>query len=132
MSTGKHGEENKYSEDEWVPISSSNSCKDNRKQCKCTYCGKILANSGCLKQHTSNFHEHVKYRCKFCKKKFTQQSSLVTHISNVHKGKKHKCPTCKQLFTQRSTLVCEINVPARINVPPGEFSRNNIHTPWKT
>ena len=30
------------------------------------------------------------------------------------------------------TLVCEINVPARINVPPGKFSKDNKRAPWKT
>ena len=30
------------------------------------------------------------------------------------------------------TQVCEINVPAGMNVPPGKFSEDNKHAPWKT
>ena len=37
-------------------------------------------------------------------------------------------PSKKHLYT----LVCEINVPARINVPPGKFSKDNKRAPWKT
>ena len=30
-----------------------------------------------------------------------------------------------------STLVCKINVPAGINLPPGEFSKNDKRATWK-
>ena len=38
----------------------------------------------------------------------------------------------KRKYSHRlTTLVCEINMPAGISVPPGEFSKDNKHLPGK-
>ena len=72
----------------------------------CNLCGKKLASSGSLHNHTKSVHELEKhFECHICYKKFALKQKLVNHVMTEHEGQKpFRCKNCNQGFVHKQSF----------------------------
>ncbi|XP_037532286.1 zinc finger protein 1035 [Nematolebias whitei] len=75
-----------------------------RKQNKCSLCGKICSSQGNLEKHMRIHVINQKYSCAHCSKVFPTMSDLEKHKTSHDPNKPFICKLCQQRFWTRPAL----------------------------
>ncbi|XP_052028228.1 zinc finger protein 419-like isoform X1 [Apodemus sylvaticus] len=76
-----------------------------KRNCKCTYCGKIFTSISHLNRHWKIHTGEKPFRCSECGKSFSQKAFLVKHF-RMHTGEKpYRCGECGKAFKHNISLI---------------------------
>ena len=80
---------------------------ENKRNIKCTLCGRAFPDQSHLKSHFKNVHQKTerKFKCNLCEKSFKHKHILEGHIALIHEEKKkYNCASCPEVFDRIGSL----------------------------
>ncbi|KAK7803997.1 hypothetical protein U0070_008178 [Myodes glareolus] len=76
-----------------------------KKNCKCSYCGKVFTSISHLNRHRMIHTGEKPFQCSECGKSFSQKAFLIKHF-RMHTGEKpYRCSECGKAFKHNISLV---------------------------
>lgn len=76
-----------------------------KKNCKCTYCGKVFTSISHLNRHWKIHTGEKPFQCSECGKSFSQKAFLIKHF-RMHTGEKpYRCSECGKAFKHNISLI---------------------------
>ncbi|EDL83198.1 similar to 5730403M16Rik protein [Rattus norvegicus] len=84
---------------------SGEAIQNEKKNCKCTYCGKIFTSISHLNRHWKIHTGEKPFQCSECGKSFSQKAFLIKHF-RMHTGEKpYRCGECGKAFKHNISLI---------------------------
>ncbi|XP_021022206.1 zinc finger protein 419-like isoform X1 [Mus caroli] len=84
---------------------SGEAIQSEKKNCKCTYCGKIFTSISHLNRHWKIHTGEKPFQCSECGKSFSQKAFLIKHF-RMHTGEKpYRCSECGKAFKHNISLI---------------------------
>ncbi|NP_766326.2 uncharacterized protein LOC232853 [Mus musculus] len=84
---------------------SGEAIQSEKKNCKCTYCGKIFTSISHLNRHWKIHTGEKPFQCTECGKSFSQKAFLIKHF-RMHTGEKpYRCSECGKAFKHNISLI---------------------------
>lgn len=76
-----------------------------KKNCKCSYCGKVFTSISHLNRHRMIHTGEKPFQCSECGKSFSQKAFLIKHF-RMHTGEKpYRCGECGKAFKHNISLI---------------------------
>ncbi|KAH0508961.1 Zinc finger protein 419 [Microtus ochrogaster] len=76
-----------------------------KKNCKCSYCGKVFTSISHLNRHWKIHTGEKPFQCSECGKSFSQKAFLIKHF-RMHTGEKpYRCSECGKAFKHNISLI---------------------------